>query len=362
MELTKRNNLQLPQVGARQIRLLEKLSQACAVSGNEDAVREIVLEQLKPLKVEVEVDPVGNVLVTGSGKGNNLPRVMLAAHMDEVGFMLTQEDGDGLFRFEIVGGIDEHQLAGKPVWVGKKRIPGVIGAKPIHLTTDAELKNPLKAEGMRIDIGPANKGKAKPGEWAAFATKLARLGPSLFGKALDDRIGVVSLLTLLENPPGNINLMAAFTVQEEVGLRGAYVAAHRMAPDLAVVLDCTPAMDMPMWDSSENTQYRTRLDHGPAIYVADSSTLSDPRLINLFKSAAELHQIPYQLRQPGGGGTDAGSIHKQRSVIPSISISVPGRYLHTPASIVRLNDWKNSIALAYAGLSYINDATAKKAR
>jgi len=238
----------------------------------------------------------------------------------------------------------------------------VIGAKPIHLTTDAERKVPLKAEGMRIDFSPANKGKVKPGEWATFATKFSRLGPSLFGKALDDRIGVATLLTLLENPPENINLLAAFTVQEEVGLRGAFVAAHRMAPELAIVLDCTPAMDMPVWDGSENTQYRTRLDHGPAIYTADSSTLSHPRLIELFRSTGDLYKIPYQMRQPGGGGTDAGSIHIQRSGIPSVSISVPGRYLHTPASIVRLSDWKNSLALVYAGLSHINRNILKEAR
>lgn len=352
MNINKINDLMLPRIGIKQINLLAELSETCSVAGDEEAVRQVVLQQLKDQGLDSEIDAMGNMLVTKPGKGKNLPRVMLAAHMDEVGFLLTKEDGDGLFQFEKVGGIDEKLLPGKPVWVGERRIPGVIGAKPIHLTTKAERKNVIKAEQLRIDIGPANKGMAKPGERAAFATKFNRLGPSLCGKALDDRIGVATLLTLLQQSPENIDLLAAFTVQEEVGLRGANTAAYQLAPDMAIALDCTPALDMPVWDESENNQYRTKLDHGPAIYSADGSTLSDPRLINLFKAAGETYNIPYQMRQPGGGSTDAGSIHKQRGGIPSLSISVPGRYLHTPASIVRLNDWKNTLSLLYAGLSH----------
>lgn len=362
MSINKKNNLQLPRIGAKQINLLAELSEACSVAGDEEAVRQIVLRQLKSMGLDYQIDSMGNVLVVKKGAGKGLPGVMLAAHMDEVGFLLTKEDGDGLFQFEIVGGIDEKMLPGKPVWVGEKRIPGVIGAKPIHLTTTAERENAIKAEQLRIDIGPANKGAAKPGERAAFATKFTRMGPSLRGKALDDRIGVATLLTLLQHTPQNIDLLAAFTVQEEVGLRGANVAAYNLAPDMAVALDCTPALDMPVWDGSENTQYRTRLDMGPAIYAADGSTLSDPRLINLFKEAAAAYNIPYQMRQPGGGSTDAGSIHKQRGGIPSLSISVPGRYLHTPASIVRLDDWKNTLALLVAGLSHFNLSLLKNPR
>lgn len=345
---------QPPRIAAGQIKLLAELSQACAVSGNENSVRQIVLQQVEGLADDLQIDAMGNVLVTKHGAGKGMPRVMVAAHMDEVGFMLTQEESDGLFRFEIVGGIEESQLAGKPVWVGKKRLPGVIGAKPIHLTTTAERKNPIKADDLRIDINPANKGKAKPGDWATFATEFVHLNLSLRGKALDDRIGVATLITLLHHAPPEIDLLAAFTVQEEVGLRGARVAAYRMNPDMAIALDCTPAMDLPVWDGSENNQYRSRLDHGPAIYVADGATLSDPRLVNHFISVAGTYGIPYQIRQPGGGGTDAGSIHKQRAGIPSLSISVPGRYLHTPAAIVRVKDWKNAVALLHAGLSHID--------
>jgi len=344
-----------PRLGAAQIRLLERLCNACAVSGDEGEVRAIVLEQIKPHASQVKVDALGNVLVTRLGQGERRLRVMLAAHMDEVGLMLTNDEEDGFFRFETVGGIDVRQLAGKPVWIGKERIPGVIGAKPIHLTEDDELEHKIPLESLRIDVGSANQGKAKIGDRAAFATSFTRLGPSLRSKALDDRFGVATLIELVKHAPENVDLLAAFTVQEEVGLRGARVAAYAFDPQLAIVLDCTPANDMPSyqaegWDE-QNMLYNTRLGAGPAIYVADRGTLSDPRLVRHFVGTAEALGIPHQIRQPGGGATDAAAIHKQRAGIPSISISVPGRYLHTAASIARLEDWKNTLALVHAALA-----------
>ncbi len=341
-----------PQVGSRQLKLLEDLTLACAVSGDEGEVRKIVLEQVKALADDVSVDHLGNVLATRRGSGSDRLKVMLAAHMDEVGFMLTQlEDREeGAFRFEAVGGIDAGVLLGKPVWVGHEHIPGVIGAKPIHLTSADERRRPVSIDAMRIDVGPGNSGKVKVGDRATFATPFARVGASLRAKALDDRLGVATLIELMRSSPANIDLLAAFTVQEEIGLRGAQVAAYAFDPDLAIVLDCTPARDLPSWDGEENGQYNTRLGLGPAIYLADSATISDPRLVRHLIQTAEELNIPYQLRQPGGGGTDAGTIHKQRRGIPSVSISVPGRYLHTPAGLVRLADWKNSLALVHAAL------------
>ncbi len=367
MTITKNENWKAPRIGNTQIGLLEKLSNACAVSGNEDEVRKLVLEEVRPLLDEkndsLTIDAMGNVLVSKRGSGRNRPRVMLSAHMDEVGFMITHHDGDGLFRFAAVGGIDSRQLAGKPVSVGSDHLPGVIGAKPIHLTTASERKNTIDIDALRIDIGPASKSKLNPGDWATFATKFMQIGPSLRGKALDDRIGVATLITLLKNAPTNIDLLAAFTVQEEVGLRGAQVAAHALDPDMAIALDATPAMDMPTWDEEdENTLYRSKLDAGPAIYLADGATLSDPRLINHLKAVGDTYNITYQLRQPGGGGTDAGAIHKQRSGIPSVSVSVPCRYPHTAASLTRLADWRNYVALIHAALSHIDKDTLKAAR
>lgn len=341
-------------LGAAQLRLLERLCNACGVSGDEGEVRKIVLDEIRPHADEVRVDTLGNVLATRRASqpqaGNQPPlRVMLAAHMDEVGMMITADEGEGIFRFEVVGGIDIRQLAGKAVWVGREHVPGVIGAKPIHLTRDEELKSPITLEALRVDVGPGAN-KVKIGDRLTFATRFMRQGPSLRAKALDDRLGVAILIELLKKPPENIDLLVAFTTQEEIGSRGARVAAYALNPDLAVAVDSTPALDLPAWDGSENTTYNTRLGAGPALYIADSGTFSDPRLVRFFIQTAEALGIPFQVRQPGGGGTDAGAIHKQRSGIPSLSISVPGRYAHTAALICRVDDWQNTLSLLHAAL------------
>lgn len=346
--------------GTQQLKLLERLCNACAVSGDEREVRAIVLDQVASFAQDVKVDSMGNVLVSRLSDhsiSKNQPRlkVMLAAHMDEVGFMLTADDGNGFYRFEKVGGMDDRQLVGKPVLVGPNHIPGVIGAKPIHLTTSEERKRTLPLDTLRIDIGPGEKGGVRIGQWATFATRFSRQGPSMRAKALDDRLGVATLIELVKHAPANIDLLAAFTVQEEVGLRGARVAAYAFDPDIAIVIDSTPALDLPNWDgdpnsASGNGRHNTFLDKGPAIYLADHGTLSDPHLIRHLVATAEAEKIPYQFRQPGGGGTDAGTIHIARSGIRSVSVSIPGRYAHTAMSIARLSDWQNTFYLLRAAL------------
>jgi putative aminopeptidase FrvX len=349
---------QPPQVGVAQLDLLEKLCNACAVTGEEREVRLIVLEQLRLLlpPEQIKIDAMGNVLAVRPGQGPDRVRVMLAAHMDEVGFMLIHDEGEGIFRFESVGGVDVKQLAGKPVWVGRDHIPGVIGIAPVHLISSEERKRAISLESLRMDVGPINGPRPRVGDRAVYATRFRRQGPSLIAKALDDRIGVATLLELLRLAPANVDLLAAFTVQEEIGLRGAGVAAYALDPQLAIALDCTPAYDLPLWEPGddrpvENTRYNARLGSGPAIYLVDRATISDPRLIRHLVATAEQLGIPYQFRQAGGGGTDAGAIHKTRLGIPSVSVSVPARYLHTPASVARLSDWENTLALVHAALS-----------
>jgi endoglucanase len=338
------------EIGAEQIALLEKLSNAVAVSGNEHEVRAIVLEEVKPFASDIKVDALGNVLVTCKAKVEHPLRVMVAAHMDEVGFAIVDDDDKGLFTFATVGGIDVRQLPGRPVWMGKEHVPGVIGARPIHLTDAEERSRTIPLSALRIDLGPGGKSKAKVGDYGTFATTFQQVGPSLMGKALDDRLGVATLIELVKHAPETIELLAAFTVQEEIGLRGARVAAYAFNPDLAFVVDSTPAMDLPMWDGSENERYNTHLGAGPAIYIADTATLSDPRLIRHLVQTAEAEGISFQFRQPGGGGTDAGAIHRQRSGIPSVSVSVPGRYAHTAALVARTADWENTLKLLAAAL------------
>jgi endoglucanase len=354
VKLQKNGKWRAPAIGAREIGLLARLSEAVAVSGDEGAARDIVLHEIRQAVDSVEIDPMGNVLAIKRGKGARRPKVMLAAHMDEVGFMLVEKNGKGLFKFETVGGIDPRQLPGKRVWVGSAKTPGVIGPKTLHLTPIPEREKAVGVDSLQIDLGPGNENKAKPGDWGTFATTFRRMGPSLAGKALDDRIGVATLIQLIRHAPPNIDLLAAFTVQEEIGLRGAKTAAHALNPDLAIALDCTPAKDQPIWDGTENTEYNSLLGQGPAVYLADMGTFADRGLADLMRAAGETYAIPYQIRQPGGGRTDAGAIHLQREGIPSISVSVPERYIHTAAAIVRLADWRNTLALVHAALSHLN--------
>ncbi len=353
---------QLPVIGAEQIALLEKLSNAVGLSGDEGEIRAIVLEQIKPLADELKIDALGNILAIRKAKKPGALKVMLAAHMDEVGFMLVDGNDDGQFSFALVGGIDERQLVGKTVWVGKEHHPAVIGAKPIHLQEHGEEERAIPLDALRIDLGPAGNSKAKVGDRATFATTFRQVGPSLIGKALDNRLGVATIIELFKHAPDHIELQAAFTVQEEIGLRGARVAAYALDPDLAIALDSTPAFDLPMPDGSENAVYNTRLDAGPAIYIADSSTLSDPRIIRFLAKTGDELAIPYQFRQPGGGGTDAGAIHKQRAGIPSVSVSVPGRYAHTAALLVRVEDWQNTLRLISAALQRLTPEILAVAR
>jgi tetrahedral aminopeptidase len=341
----------MPAFGNPQLKLLEKLCNVIAVSGDEAEVRKIVLEEIKPYVDEVRVDALGSVLATRCGQGRSRPRVMLDAHMDEVGFMIVADDGDGIYRFVTVGGIDARHLLGKQVLVGKERTPAVIGGKPVHLMKADERKHKVSVDSMRIDLGLS--GKANVGDRAGFATKFRRVGPSILSKAIDDRIGVATLIELLKHAPPNVDVCAAFSVQEEIGLRGAKVAAQYFNPDLAIAIDSTPARDLPAHDGSENTIYNTRLGSGPAIYTMDGSTLHDPRLVRFLQSTAEAEKIPYQLRQPGGGGTDSGAIQRSLAGIPTVSVSVPHRYTHSPVSISRIEDWKNTLNLLHAALKRI---------
>ena len=337
--------------GNKQIDLLEKLCNAIGVSGDEDEVRKIVLNEIKPYADEIKVDVMGNVLATKRGREEKRVRVMVDAHMDEIGFFIVADEGEGIYRFETVGGIDPRRLLGKQVYVGRPRTPGVIGAKPVHLMDGKERTRKVSVDNLRIDIGIA--GVAEIGDRAGFATKFRRVGPSIMSKSIDDRIGVATLIELLKHAPSNIDFCAAFSVQEEIGLRGAKVAAQYFKPDMAIAIDATPANDLPVYDGSENTSYNVKLGLGPAIYIADGSVLHDRRLVRFLSEIGDVENIPYQYRQPGGGGTDSGAIQRTLAGVPTVSVSVPNRYAHSQLSISRVNDWKNTINLLYAALTKI---------
>lgn len=340
--------------------LLQRLSEAVAVSGDEGAVRQIVLEHIEGNVDERRVDALGNVLAwkrggAPFGSRRNHVKVMLAAHMDEVGFMVMGVASDGTLIIEGVGSVDERQLLGKPVWIGPGKAPGVIGAKPVHLMEAAEREKVVKMDALRVDIGAASQEAAKSivriGDRGTFATRFQTLGPTMRGKALDDRLGCATLIELLRGGPLRVDLCAAFTVQEEVGLRGARVAAYALNPEAAFALDAAPANDLPALEGEENTAYNTRLGAGPAIYVADGRTLHSRPLADHLIATAEAAGIPYQIRQPGGGGTDAGAIQLAREGVPAAALSTPARYIHTAASLANVEDWRNTVQLMREALN-----------
>jgi endoglucanase len=342
--------------------LLQRLSEAHGVSGREEEVRSILLEEIRGRVEECRVDGLGNLIARKKGTGASPLRVLAAAHMDEVGLMVTQVEDSGLLRFAKVGGIDDRILPARAVLVGGKKVPGIIGIKPVHLTDKGERDKVIEWKQLTIDIGASSRAEAERlvqrGDCAVFATdfhELAGTGSAwrtVQGKAFDDRAGCAILAELLkERFP--FDLVAAFTVQEEVGLRGARVAAYAENPDAAVVLECTGANEVP---SKLDISPSTRLGGGPAITIRDNSFIADPRLVELFSAAARDLGMAHQYKQPNIGGTDAGAIQRVRAGVAAITLAVPARYIHSPAAIMDMNDFRNTLTLAREALLRLPEA------
>ncbi|HEX6385377.1 MAG TPA: M42 family peptidase, partial [Anaerolineae bacterium] len=260
--------------------LLKQLTEAVGVASAEKEVRLLIRDLIADHVDEWQVDTLGNLLAVKKGTGESDLRVMVDAHMDEVGLMVTSIESNGTLKFTGVGGFDNRALLGKVVQVGPKKHIGVIGARPIHLLKSNQRNSVVKMDDMRIDVGAKNKEaaskKVKVGDCAAFVTPYQELGPAAIGKAFDNRAGCAVLVELLRAEPYPFDLHAAFTVQEEVGLRGAQVAAYAIEPDVALVLECTPAYDLP---NEKDVSPNVALGKGPAVYVMDSRTIQDPRLV-----------------------------------------------------------------------------------
>jgi tetrahedral aminopeptidase len=331
--------------------LLQQLTEAVGVAGDEKEIRLLIRDLIVEHVAEWRVDAMGNLIARKPGTGAVSWRIMVDAHMDEVGLMVTDIDSNGTLRFEGVGGFDDRSLLGKVVQVGPKKLKGVIGARPIHLLKGNQRDTVVKRDAMRIDIGAKNKedadGKVKVGDRAAFLTAYEEIGATAVAKAFDNRAGCAALIELLQGEPYPFDLYAAFTVQEEVGLRGAHVAAYSINPHLALILECTPAFDLP---NERDVSPNVALGKGPSIYVMDAGTIQDPRLVSHITRTAGERSIPYQIRQPGGGGTNTASIQRAQGGIPAATIAVPGRYAHTPAMMISLEDYANVVKLADATL------------
>ncbi len=335
------------------MRILRTLSEAMGVSGAEGEVRRAILSLIGPHVDDIQTDTLGNLFALKKGTGKRPLRVMIDAHMDEVGLMVTGHTSDGMLKVKAIGGLDDRILLGKRVLVGEKKIPGVIGAKPVHLLTDSERDKGVEIDALRVDIGLSKKeaaeSKAPLGTRIGFDTAFMDLGPTVRGKAFDDRVGCAVLVHLLRGDPLPYDVVGAFVVQEEVGLRGARVAAHRVQPDAAFVLEGTIADDLPKGEEADESP-TTELGKGPALSVMDRSVIYDARLNRLLEETAADLGIPVQYKQPGIGGTDGGAIVTSLGGIPAAAMAVPCRYIHSPAAILNKRDYRHTIRLLRAAL------------
>jgi endoglucanase len=345
--------------------LLQQLTEAVGVSGAEKEVRLLLRDLIAGHVDEWSVDTMGNLLATKRGTGAVPLRVMVDAHMDEVGLLITEIESSGMLKFTGVGGFDDRALLGKVVQVGPQKVLGVIGARAIHMVKADDRSKVVKMDTMRIDIGAKNKdgaaAKVKVGDYAAFVTpyeeSAAPDGRTAIGKAFDNRAGCAALVELLRGERFPFDLVAAFTVQEEVGLRGAKVAAYSARPDVALVLECTPAYDLP---TDKDVSPNVALGRGASIYVMDARTIQDPRLVAHLTRTADAQGIPYQLRQPGGGGTNTGAIQRGAAGIPVATVAIPGRYAHTPTMMISLDDYDSVVRLADAALRGLTAETLRR--
>lgn len=343
--------------------LLKELSEAFGVSGEEHAVRRLVVAAIREHVDDLHIDALGTVIAIKKGThSDERPRVMIDTHMDEIGFMVTGIDNNGLLRFDSVGGVDDRILPGLRVRIGQEQVPGVIIWKPIHMGYDRKV---TKLKDLRIDIGSDDKkagGKVHIGDRIVFDSHYAELSETMVrGKAFDNRVGCALVIDILQGGPYPCDVLAAFTVQEEIGLRGAKVAAQRFMPDVAIAFEGTTAHDVPdpvaELDEDVPPNPGCKVGAGPVLTVMDSSMIAHPALLAFMRQTAEANAIPYQFKTIRGGGTDAGAIHISGRGVPSTVISMPCRYIHSPAALLSKADYQHALKLAQAALQTITHAS-----
>lgn len=330
------------------IKHLEELCLLCGTSGNENAIRDYIYKKAQPYADNITVDPLGSLIVEKHEKNTPAKKLMISAHMDEVGMIVTYINDDGTMQIAPVGGVDADVVIGRPVIAGDN-INGVIGAKPIHLLDSEQRKKLPKFSELYLDIGAKNKEDAERlielGTYIHFLPSFTKMGSSkIRSKAIDDRVGCAIMLELLkEELPYDVTF--AFLVQEEVGLRGARAAAYSVNPDIAIVLEATTASDI---SGAEGDAKVCSLGNGPVVSFMDRSTIYDRELYKLAFSVAEKLHIPCQTKTRIAGGNDSGAIHTSRGGVRTIAISAPCRYLHSPSCVADINDIENCLKLTRA--------------
>lgn len=324
--------------------LLKELCLTDGISGDESAVRELIINKIKDV-CEYRVDSLGSIICFRKGRKTPAKKLMICAHMDEVGFMITSVRGDGTLSFGTVGGIDPSVIIGRQVRVGKERINGVVGSTAVHNLSKEQREKAPDTDSLYIDIGAADKAEAEkyvsPGDCAYFSSEFAELGTRIKSKALDDRAGCAMMIELLREEP-EYDTYFVFNVQEEIGLRGSAVSAFAVAPDYAIVLEATTAADI---DGAEGAKRVCELGKGPVISFMDRHTIYDKELYSLAFDIAKEEGLPCQTKTMIAGGNDAGAIHISGKGVRTIAVSLPCRYLHSPSSVIESADLESTYRL-----------------
>ena len=331
------------------IETLKKLCSLSGVSSYEDPVREYLMEQAKPFVDSMRVDAMGNLIIFKKGEKETGNKLMLCAHMDEVGLIIKHITDDGYLKFAPIGGIDRRVLIGKRVYIGWNRVPGIIGLKAVHMTTAEERSKVPKLEEYYLDIGAKSREEAEKlislGDFAVFNDECLEFGNGYFkAKAIDDRIGCAVMLKMLQRDLP-MDCYFVFTVQEEVGTRGAFGAAFSVVPEIALVLETTTAADLP----GVTGQKRVCVPgEGPVISLMDGGTIYDKELFHLLCDTADANQIPWQVKHYIAGGNDSRAIQRTKAGVRVAGISAAIRYLHAPSSVGVIKDFDQMLTLTAA--------------
>jgi tetrahedral aminopeptidase len=317
--------------------MIKRFCETFGPSGYEDKVRQVILDEVTKYADSVTVDPLGNLIALKKGDGTG-KKVMMAGHIDEIGVIVTFIDDNGFLRFANVGGVSPAVALGQRV-LFENGTTGIIGQEKIDDPKD------LKLERLFIDIGASTKAEAQQkvsvGDMAGFYAPVVDLGKRMYGKSMDDRIGCVVMAETMKRMKRSANdCYFVFTVQEEVGLRGAKTAAYAISPDMGIALDVTRTGDTP-----KCAPMAIELGKGVAIKVKDASIICHPAVKRLMVETAKKNGIPYQMEVLEAGGTDSGSIHLTKEGVPSGVISIPTRYVHMPVEMIDMGDLEACVSL-----------------
>ncbi len=323
------------------LELLRRLCAARGISGSENEVRDLILEEIRPHVTSVRISPLGNIIAFKRGAKRPKIRLMLNAHMDEVGMIVTCIMDDGLLKFEPVGGIDRRVLCGKAVTV-RGEICGVIGAKPIHLLDGDEKEKSVPVKDLYIDIGAKDKEEAEqyvaPGDVVCFDSIFDTAHGMIKSRALDDRAGCAILIDMIQNEL-EYDMIFVFAVQEEIGLRGSKTAAYTVEPQAAIVVESTTAADVAGVDKENQV---CQVGAGAVVSFMDRHTIYDREYYQMAFAAAKKAGAKCQAKQAVAGGNDAGAIHISRGGVRTIAVSLPCRYLHSAVGMISQDDLKSA--------------------